>query len=63
MRKSIVLISMKLKKCEASDQKILSRKSEAIVSFDPTNKLPRTFFRGSLAVAGAVKVIEKHNRS
>ena len=50
-------------KCEASDQKIIPLKSRAIASFDTTNKTVKKFFRGSLAVVGAVKVIDKHNRS
>ena len=50
-------------KCEASDQKIILLKSRAIASLMLRTKLSRTFFRGSLAVVGAVKVIDKHNRS
>ena len=48
---------------EASDQKITPHKSKAIASFDPTNNIAKNFFCGSLAVVGAVEVIEKHNRS
>ena len=53
----------KTSKCEASDQKITPRKSRAIASFDPINKIAKNFFRGSLALVEAVKVIDKHNRS
>ena len=32
--------------CEANDQKITPRKSRAIASFDPTNKIAKNFFPG-----------------
>ena len=32
--------------CEASDQKITSRKSRAIASFDLTDNIAKNFFRG-----------------
>ncbi|CAH3173163.1 unnamed protein product, partial [Porites lobata] len=50
-------------KCEASDQKITPRKSRTIASFDPKNKITKNFFfRGSLAVVGAVKLLGCHCR-
>ena len=50
-------------KCEASDQKITPRKSRELPLLILRTKLPGTFFRGSLAAVGAVKVFDKHNRS
>ncbi|CAH3165112.1 unnamed protein product, partial [Porites evermanni] len=43
------------KKCEASDQKIIPRKSRAIASFDPTNNIARNFFSWLTGSGGGCK--------
>ena len=42
-------------KCEASDQKIITRKSRAIASFDPTNNIAKNFFLWLTGSGGGCK--------
>ena len=42
-------------KCEASDQKIIPRKSRAIASFDPTNNIAKNFFSWLTGSGGGCK--------